>query len=72
MLKAEDLRVDQQEILGWPVKITSYKLGGRFHCHIANTDPGATIVRTEADTYNEAFREAVAKAHERLTSKTRY
>lgn len=69
MLKADDFRLDRTEISGWPVNVTSYRIGNTYYCHVDNVDPGATIVRTEGMTYDEVIQQAVAKAHERLTSK---
>ena len=70
MLKADDFRLDTKEIHGWQVNITSYKIGSKFFCHVANVDPGTTIVRTEGETYNEAYDSAISIAQQRLTSKT--
>lgn len=71
MLKADDFRVDAKEISGWPVNITSYKIGKTYYCHIDNVDPGSTIVRTEGPTYDEVMQAAMARAYERLAPKTR-
>ena len=71
MLKADDFRIDTKEISGWKVNITSYKIGNQYYCHIDNVDPGAVIVRTEATTQDEAVRDALIKAQERLRSKIR-
>ena len=71
MLKADDFRIDKKEISGWPVNITSYKIGSTYYCHIDNVDPGAIIVRTEGTTYDEVIQSAMTKAQERLSPKTR-
>jgi len=71
MLQPEDYRVNTKEMAGLKVNLTSYKIGDRFYCHIDNIDPGATIVRTDGVTREEAEELAVSKAIERLTSKTR-
>jgi ribosomal protein L16/L10AE len=65
-MKTENYRVEQKEIEGARVSVTTYQIGARFHCHIANVDPGATIARAEADSPAEAEHEALAKAAERL------
>jgi hypothetical protein len=67
--KAENYRVEKKEILGVMVSITSYKIGERFHCHVANIDPGATIARAEGDTSEEAEQLALNKAKERLAGR---
>ena len=71
MLTADNFRIETQEISGLKVNVTSYKIGERFYCHIANVDPGATIVRTDGETQEEAVQAALAKAMQRLTSRTR-
>jgi hypothetical protein len=66
MMKAEEYRVELKEIAGQQIRITTYRIGDLYHCHVANADPGATIARAEAATRNDAERAAVAKATERL------
>lgn len=70
MLKANYFHIETQEISGLKVNVTSYKIGDRFFCHIANVDPGATIARTDGETEEEAVQAAFAKAMRRLTSRT--
>ena len=70
MLKADDFRIDKKEISGWPVNITSYKIGGTYFCHVDNVEPGATIARVEGETYDEVVQSAMSIAQERLMSKT--
>ncbi|MBI4548670.1 MAG: hypothetical protein HY707_11860 [Ignavibacteriae bacterium] len=71
MMRPENFRSDTRELVGMKVSLTSYKMGDRFYCHIDNIDPGATIVRADGTTQDEAEQLAVAKAIERLTSKTK-
>jgi hypothetical protein len=70
MLKADDFRIDRKEISGWPVSVTSYKIGGKYFCHIDNEEPGTTIARSEGTTYDETMQEALFIAQQRLASKT--
>jgi len=69
MLGAEEYHVESKELAGLQVNITSYKSAGRYHCSIANIDPGATIVRTEGLTREEAELEALARALQRLKNR---
>jgi hypothetical protein len=71
MMKPEEYQVQPHEIAGWKVNVTSYAIGDRYYCHVDNVDPGATIVRTEGPTREEAMVIALAKAQERLRSKTK-
>lgn len=68
-MKTENYRVEKKELAGVMVSVTSYQIGARYHCHVANVDPGATISRAEAGAQLEAEREALAKAEERLRKK---
>ncbi len=68
-MKTEDYHVEKKELQGVMVSVTSYRIGDRFYCHVANLDPGATIARAEADSHAEAERVALAKAAERLRGK---
>lgn len=66
MLNAEEYQTVTRDISGAAVKITTYRIGNQYHCHVANADPGATIARAEAATRDEAVSAALAKAQERL------
>ncbi len=59
------------ELNGISIRITTYKIGNEFHCHISNADPGATIARASSGTKESAQEVAMNKAWERLTTKTR-
>jgi len=58
------------EIEGWPVKLTSYRLGNNFICQADNVSPGAILARISASSAEEAQQQAVSKARHMLT-KTR-
>jgi len=61
-MKPEDHSRRQQELGGWQVTIETYKLGGVYHCSIANVDPGARFARANGDTKEEAESRAIEKA----------
>jgi len=61
-MKPEDHSRRQQELGGWQVTIEAYKLGGVYHCSIANVDPGARFARADGDTKEEAESRAIEKA----------
>jgi hypothetical protein len=71
MMRAEDYHVERRELGGLEVNVTSYKIAGWYHCHVANVDPGATIVRTDGETREEAEKLALARALERLSNTVR-
>jgi hypothetical protein len=60
--KVEGHRVERRTLEGTRVEVTSYRIGGTYHCHVANLDPGATIARASAATAEEAIRVALEKA----------
>lgn len=61
-LKSEEFRETRQQLEGWPIRITSYRVGGVFHCTIDNVDPGARFARADGATRDEAESKAIEKA----------
>ena len=68
-MRAEMYEREFRELMGVNISIESYKIGAKYHCHLASVDPGATIARSEAISREEAVREAISKASERLGRK---
>jgi hypothetical protein len=64
--RAEGFQSRRTELAGWPVRVTSYRLAGRFRSEVDNVDPGAVIARGEGATREAAEAEACGKAVERL------
>ena len=54
------------EVNGVPVRVTTYKIGDNFYCHVYNVDPGATIARSTAATREKAVEEAMLKVSQRI------
>ena len=54
------------EIDGWPVNITSWRLGETWHAKADNVSPGATLARIEAPSRQEAEEKAIARSRELL------
>jgi len=65
-MKAEQYQDELKEVNGFLVHITTYKIGDDYYCHIANADPGATIVRASGTTTEEARQKAMQKVFDRL------
>jgi ribosomal protein L16/L10AE len=59
-------QVETREASGWPVRLTSFRLGGEWICVADNVDPGATIARARADSREAAIEAALRLAGERL------
>jgi hypothetical protein len=68
-MKAEEYQERKVEVLGWPVNLTSYRLGEVFHCKADNVAPGAALARTTGATRDEAEKKALERA-EQLLSRT--
>jgi hypothetical protein len=54
------------EVEGWPLRLTSYKLGEVFYCQVDNVSPGATLVRETGSSREEAERKVLEVASRRL------
>jgi len=65
-LHAEDYRERTLEVAGWPVNLSSYRLGNEWHCKADNVSPGAALARTTGATREEAEQKALARAAELL------
>lgn len=62
-LRAESFVRTETKLGGWPVGITTYRIGETWFCKIDNVSPGAIVARSRAET-REA---AIASASERVT-----
>jgi len=65
-MQVEDFSERNLEINGWPVRLTSYRLGDVFHCKADNVSPGAALARTAGASKQEAEDKAIARAAELL------
>ena len=65
-MKAENFKEEFTEISGVAIRVTTYKIGDDYYCHIYNVDPGATIARSTADTREKAVGEAMLKVRNRI------
>ena len=69
-MKVENFTERKVEIGGWPVHLTSYQIGGTYHCRADNVSPGAGLARTTGASREEAEEKAIARAKE-LLARTR-
>jgi len=69
-MKAEEYSERRLELEGWPVNVTSWRLGETWHAKADNVSPGAALARISAATKEEAETKAIARARE-LLSRTR-
>ncbi len=71
-MKVEEHQDRRLEIAGWPVHLTSYRIGETFHCTADNVSPGANLARTSGATREEAENKAIERAGERLKQTRRH
>ena len=71
-MKVENFSERKVEIDGWPVNLTSYKIGDVFHSKADNVSPGAALARTTGATQKEADDKALARAKEMLSRTRRH
>ena len=69
-MNTEDYQERKITMEGWPVNVTSYKLGDLYYCKIDNVSPGAWLARAQAATREQAEAAALEKA-KHLLAKTR-
>jgi len=65
-MKTENFKEEFQELNGTKIRVTSYRIGEEYYCHVYNADPGATISRATGNTDEEAKQKALEKASSRL------
>ena len=65
-MKAEEYSERELEVAGWPVRLTSYRLGAEWRSKADNVSPGAALARTTGLTRQEAEEKALARARELL------
>jgi hypothetical protein len=65
-MKAEEYQERQLEVAGWPVNLTSYRLGAEWHSKADNVSPGAALARATGATREEAEERALKRAEELL------
>ena len=69
-MNAEEYQERRLELAGWPVNLSSYRLGEVWHSKADNVSPGAALCRTTGATREEAETKAIARA-EHLLARTR-
>ena len=65
-MKAENFSERRVEVDGWPVNVSSYQLGEKWHAKADNVSPGANLARAEADTREAAEQRVLDRARELL------
>ena len=65
-MNTQQYQDELKEVNGILVRITTYKIGDEYFCHITNADPGATIARAAGSNVEEARQKAMQKVMKRL------
>jgi len=65
-LSSSNFQEREIDINGWPVRVTSYKVGDNYVCQADNVSPGACLARFSAATAEEAESQALSKARHLL------
>lgn len=61
-MKAEEYKERKEQLAGWPVRITSYRLGDTYFVSINNEEPGAWITKGQGASLSEAESKARKEA----------
>jgi hypothetical protein len=70
--KTENYQEREITLEGWPVRLTTYRIGSKFVCQADNVSPGACLARFSAETLEEAETNAISKATHLLSKTKRY
>jgi hypothetical protein len=70
MSNSNEFQERQIELAGWPVRLTSYRVGDKYVCQADNVSPAACLARFSAPTLEDAESQAISKA-EHMLGKTR-
>lgn len=69
-MKVQDHAERNIEVNGWPVHLTSYRMGDKYVCVADNVSPGASLARVTAASREDAESQAIERAGE-LLARTR-
>jgi hypothetical protein len=71
-MKAEDYAERTLEVAGWPLRVTSYRIGETWYATADNVSPGAWFARAEGTSRAAAEEKAVETARRRLERTRRF
>ena len=61
-MKAEEFSSVKLEVEGWPIRVTTYRIGEICYAKVDNVSPGALIARSTGATDEEARNKVLEKA----------
>ena len=71
-MKAENFAVRKFQLAGWPLRVTSYRIGPKWFAKADNVSPGANIATATAASREAAEEAVTAKARDRLAATRRF
>ena len=71
-MHADEFQERKLELAGWPVNLTSYRLGEVWHAKADDVSPGAALCRATGGTRGEAEQKAIERASELLAGTKRH
>lgn len=69
-MNAEEFKERRLEVAGWPVNLTTYRIGDAWYAKADNVSPGAALCRATGPT-RELAEQAALKRAEELLGRTR-
>jgi hypothetical protein len=69
-MQAEEFEERRLEVAGWPVNLTTYRIGDAWYAKADNVSPGAALCRATGPT-RELAEQAALKRAEELLGRTR-
>jgi hypothetical protein len=71
-MRSEEFQERKTEVAGWPVNVSSYRMGAEWHAKADNVSPGAALARTTGRTREEAEDRVLKRAEELLATTRRH
>jgi hypothetical protein len=71
-MRAENFAERSLELSGWPVNVSSYKLGQEWHAKADNVSPGAALARATGASREEAENQVIERARNLLARTRRH
>jgi hypothetical protein len=65
-LHPSDYSERKESVPPFEIRVTSYKLNGKYYTSVDDVDPGAVIARSEGTTREESELKAIVRAKQRL------
>ncbi|HVZ21336.1 MAG TPA: hypothetical protein VG871_09760 [Vicinamibacterales bacterium] len=71
-MKPEEYTERALECEGWPITVTTYRLGDRYFCTVSDPDSGARSARANGSSREEAERPALERVAQNLSMTRRF